>query len=401
LATESHSIDGVRKLVSPPPVACFVLSRGLVWLSALLGFLILRPSRGGNEYHDAGLRDVGWPVDIWANWDGTWYAGIAEHGYRRTSSPAFFPLYPYLARGLGWLLGGHVVLASVLISLAACLVSFLLLHRLTSRLAGPEVANRAVLYLAVFPTALFLQAAYAESLFLMLALATFVLAERGSLVWAGATCGFAMLTRPAGIALVAALVAFALRRSDWKRCLGAVGLSGAVFLAYPLTLWWQRGDAFAFAGAQSHWGRHFSPFGPLIAAFDSVGITIVAIVRLIAPPPPSKAFDEFQHAAFNNVLALLALVMFVALLVAVYRRFGARSPYFVYAAVSLALPLFSPIQGNPLLSLPRFGLAIFPFFIVLASAGRVRPAMHAAYVAASGTLLLIATVAFGRYGWVS
>jgi hypothetical protein len=367
----------------------------------MVAFLIVSPSRGGNEYHDPGLVDVGWPLDTWANWDGTWYAGIAEHGYRRASSPAFFPLYPYLARAFGWLLGGHVVLASVLISLAACLLSFVLLHQLTSRLAGPEVANRAVLYLAVFPSALFLQAAYAESLFLALALATFVFAERGRFMWAGAMCGLALLTRPSGVALVAALAAFALSRSSWKRGLTAIALSAALFLLYPLTLWWQRGQPLAFAGAQHHWGRQFSLFGPLIAVFESVGITVLYIARFIAPPPPTKAFHEFQSAAFNNVIALLALVAFIALLAAVYRRFGARSPYFVYAAVSLAIPLFSPIHGNPLLSLPRFGLVIFPFFIVLAMAGRSRPAMHVAYVAASATLLAIASASFTLYGWVS
>ena len=367
----------------------------------MVGFLIFRPSRNGNEYHLPGLVDVGWPVDIWGNWDGAWYAGIAEHGYQRASSPAFFPLYPYLARALGWLLGGHAVLAAVLISLAACLLSFLLLHQLTSRLAGPEVANRAVLYLAVFPSALFLQAAYAESLFLLLALAMFVLAERGRLVWAGAVCGLALLTRPSGIALVAALGAFALSRSNGRRGLSAIALSAALFLLYPLTLWWQRGEPLAFASAQHHWGRHFSPLGPLIAVCESIGMTVGYIARSLASPPATKAFHEFQDAAFNNVIALLSLVAFIALLVAVYRRFGARSPYFVYAAVSLAIPLFSPIHGNPLLSLPRFGLVIFPFFIVLAMAGRPRRGLHVAYVAASATLLAIASASFTLYGWVS
>ena len=46
---------------------------------------------------------------------------------------------------------------------------------------------------------------YSESLFLALAVATFLLAERGRLGWAACTVGLALLTRPQGAALLAAL----------------------------------------------------------------------------------------------------------------------------------------------------------------------------------------------------
>jgi hypothetical protein len=378
-----------------------VLSRAFAWAAAALAFLLVAPDRSANGDHLAGVVDVGWPVDVWGNWDGAWYADIAERGYARASSPAFFPLYPFLARALGWLLGGHVLLAAVIVSLAACLASFVLLHRLTLDLAGPAVADRAVLYLAVFPASLFLQAAYAESLFLLLALATFMLAERGRFAWAGAACGGALLTRPAGIALLAALVAFAARRPDRRRGLAAVALAVGVSCLYPLLLWWQRGDPLAFAAAQQHWGRHFSPLGPLVAGIESALDTILLLVSVLSPPPMTKSLAEFRHAAVNNLIAQLFLVMFIALLIAVYRRFGPRSPYFVYAAVSLALPLCSPIAGNPLLSLPRFGLVIFPLFIVLAIAGRARRAVHLAYVTSSAALLGVAAAAFALYVWVA
>lgn len=55
--------------------------------------------------------------------------------------------------------------------------------RREARSGGPlsagEGARRAVLYLAVFPMTLFLQAMYSESLYLLLAIAAFVLAKRG------------------------------------------------------------------------------------------------------------------------------------------------------------------------------------------------------------------------------
>ena len=55
----------------------------------------------------------------------------------------------------------------------------MLLERVAEERLGADGGRRAVLYLALFPTALFLQAVYSESLFLFLSLAAFVLAERG------------------------------------------------------------------------------------------------------------------------------------------------------------------------------------------------------------------------------
>jgi len=382
-----------------PAAATFALSRGLVWLAGAAAVLVARPSGAGNRYHFPVQADVGRLLDVWSNWDGAWYAGIAEHGYRRAAAPAFFPLYPYLTRGVGFVVGGHVVLAAVLVSLAAGLASFYLLHRLRSYGALIVVVIAAVMYLAFFPTALFLQAAYAESLFLVLALATFLLAERGHLLAAGTVCGLALLTRPAAIAVVLALVVFVVHRRAWTRGLASVGVSFAIFAVYPVLLVLQGRAPLAFLSAQSHWGRHFSVLGPLKAVLESISMTAGYALRFFTHPSISAREErEFQHAAFNNLLALLALVAFVALLVAVYRRFGARSPYFVYAAVSLLVPLCSPIDGNPLLSLPRFGLVIFPFFIALAMR---EPKRHRLYVAASATLLVIASASFALYGWVA
>ena len=86
----------------------------------------------------------------------------------------------------------------IVISLAAALGSFLLLQRVAEERLGVDGARRAVLYLAVFPMTLFLQAVYSESLYLLLAIAAFVLAERGRFGWAGVVTGLAILTRVTG-----------------------------------------------------------------------------------------------------------------------------------------------------------------------------------------------------------
>jgi hypothetical protein len=64
----------------------------------------------------------------WQRWDALWYQHIAEVGYRPgDGSIAFFPLYPFLARGLSSVLGGSAVVAELGVSSAAYLGALWLL----------------------------------------------------------------------------------------------------------------------------------------------------------------------------------------------------------------------------------------------------------------------------------
>ena len=83
----------------------------------------------------------------------------------------------------------------------------------------------------------------------------------------------------------------------------------------------------------------------------------------------------------------------------VWRRFGAV--YGLFAAASLAIPLSYPSSRWPLLSLPRFGLVVFPFFLALAALTNGRPRLHTALVACSSLLLGIAVVQWALWQWVA
>ena len=120
--------------------------------------------------------------------------------------------------GVGRVFGGHYVVAGIVVSLAAALAAFVLLYRLTETRLGADGARRAVLYLAVFPMALFLGAVYSESLFLALAIGAFLLAERGRWLGAGLVTGLAMLTRIAGIALLPGARGDGLAAAGTARC---------------------------------------------------------------------------------------------------------------------------------------------------------------------------------------
>src|SRR5439155_5648667 len=170
------------------------------------------------------LHELGYATDVWARWDSVFFLRIAEHGYDKAAA-AFGPLYPGLVWLVGHILFGQYVLAGIVVSLAAALGSFVLLHRLAEERLGADGARRAVLYLAVFPMALFLQAVYSESLFLLLVLAAFALAERNRFAGAGLVAGLAILTRAAGLALLPALALLAWRHRERLRSLGGIALA--------------------------------------------------------------------------------------------------------------------------------------------------------------------------------
>ncbi len=359
----------------------------MIWLGAIFAFYWFEPNRNprAGKWDSPLIHDLGSFTDIWARWDSVFFVRIAEHGYDKASA-AFYPLYPGLVAALGRIFFGHYVVAGIVISLAGALVAFLLLHRIAAERLGTDGAQRTVLYLAIFPMALFLQAVYSESLYLALVLAAFVVAERGSFATAGLLSGLAILTRVTGLALLPALAVLAWRAPDRRRALAGLALAVPVAGAYPLLLWQQVGDPWAFWNAQDQWHRHLSRAGPL-------GGIWAALVHW------TPAHAEFQHAIAVNAEGLVALVLFSALTVVAWRRFG--TPYGLFAALSLALPLSYPSSRWPLLSLPRFGLVIFPLFLALASLTAGRPRAHNAVVACSALLLGVAVVQWALWQWVA
>ena len=376
-------LDGTRT----PALGIFLWSRAALWAGAVFAFLWFEPNRHPNaaRWDSPIVHDLGYGADVWARWDSVFFVRIAEHGYGRTSA-AFAPLYPAVVWAVGHVFFGHYVLAGTVVSLGAALGAFVLLHRLAESRLGADGARRTVLYLAVFPMTLFLQAVYSESLYLLLVLGAFALAERRRFAAAGLTAGLAVLTRTTGVALLPALAILAWRSRDRARAFAGLALSVPVAALYPLVLWRQVGDPWAFAHAQDQWHRHVSAAGPFGGLWD-------AVVHWT----PSGA--GIHHAIAVNAEDLAFLVLFVPLAVVAWRRFGAA--YGLFAAASLAVPLSYPSSRWPLLSLPRFGLVVFPLFLALAAIAAGRPRLHTAIVACSSVFLGIAVVQWALWQWVS
>lgn len=295
------------------------------------------------------------------------------------------------------------MLAGVAISLAACFGAFALLYRLALPRLGDAGATRTVLYLAIFPFALFLGAVYSESLFLLFAVASFLSAEQQRFLRSGIAAGLALLTRPLGIALLPALALIAWRAPRRGAALARLAAAPALFALYPLTLWWRVGDPLAFVHAQDTWSRELSPLGPLGGVWDGLRAGWAGVRQLASGSDSTRYWSAVQdtdpdRVAAINLAQLAFLVLFVFLATVAWRRFGA--PYGLFAALSLAIPLSVPAERWPLLSIQRFGLVVFPFFMALATLG-TRPRVHTGVVVVSAVLLGVVCAQWALWQWVA
>ena len=383
-----------------PALEVFVWSRAAIWAAAIFALLWFTASPARPEQH---AHDLGFGLDVWARWDSDWYLRIAHHGYAKGASTAFFPLYPMVVRVLGHVFGGHYVVAGVVVSLAACLGSFALLFSLGKRLLDGAAAHRSLVLLAVYPMSLFLQAVYAESLYLMLALACFVLAERRRFVGAAAAAGLAMLTRSAGIALLPALVVFAWRAENRMRAFCSLLVAPLIFGLWPLLLWHSVSDPFAFLHSQHDWGRHLSAAGPFGGLWDGLlaskrGVSYVVHAHLPAPPLPGAPETSPLQVAVQNISGFAYVLVLLGLAAVAWRKLG--HAYGLFAVGSLAIALSVPTSVRPLLSISRFGLAIFPIFFALATL-TANPRRYTAVLAISALLCGIAVAQWAHYEWVA
>ncbi len=144
-------------------------------------------------------------------------------------------------------------------------VSFLLglkaVHRLASRLAGADVAVRAVWLIAVFPFSFFLTAVYADAFYFCLAAWSLAFAYAGRWPLACALASMAAMTRIPGLALFPAIGLEYLRQHDFDlRSVRKQWPSLVILAAAPLLIAgyheWRYGDPLAFLHArQQGWNR--------------------------------------------------------------------------------------------------------------------------------------------------
>ncbi|MGW0598213.1 glycosyltransferase family 39 protein [Streptomyces sp. NPDC002776] len=343
-----------------------------------------------------------------ARWDSLWYTRVAELGYGYEvrlpngdvhSNLAFFPLLPWLERlfaavaPLSYADAGFLVTA--LASLAAAWGIFAVADRLYGRRAGVC----AVLLWAVLPVGIVQSMAYSESLFTALAAWSLYAVLTGRWVTAGTLALLAGLTRPVGLAVVAAVWAAGIASFVRERS------------AAPADRAHGSGHAPSSTGGPPPPGASVTrrALGMLLAPLGAVGYVLWVGHHTGKGPlgylevqagwrngfDGGYAFARFVAAKFTSfpqALAGLALLVGVGLVVWLYVvcvRQRQPLPLLVYAGAVLALALCASSYFG---SKPRLLLPAFPLLLPLAVAlARLR-------IHRSATILALIALASAGYG---
>jgi hypothetical protein len=377
-----------------------VASRLLVVLAGAVGVLS-EPAQRLWGPANIGLGRVGNVLAGSAvRFDADWYLAIARQGYSATGarSRAFWPLYPELVRFMGYVVGSSVI-AGVLISLVSFAAALVLLRRLAELELGQKAADATVLLLAFAPLSFFFSAVYTESLFLLLSVAAIYAARRERWVLACALAGLATLTRTTGIALVVPIVLMLRpwRAFDWRRITPLI-LIPAPLVAYLGWLALTGHSWFAPFQSEAAWHRvTVGPLGGIVSAADAAvrsAAQIASGARAVYDP---TRFGALTPAA-ESIFLLLVTVAAGFVLVACWRRLPRY--YGAYAATTLLICLSSPQSGQPLVSIDRYLLTIFPLWMVagawIAKRGLQKPAVILGSIA-----LVFYTFWFSRYAFIA
>ncbi|MBC9714430.1 hypothetical protein H9Y04_17870 [Streptomyces sp. TRM66268-LWL] len=308
--------------------------------------------------------------------DARWYLAIARHGYAADVAAypnpkepmAFFPLYPWLVRTADLVLPFDTAACALLLSWSAALLTALGLFRLGTLLHGPRTGVLLAVLWGVLPHAVVESMAYTESLFTACAVWSLYAVLRGQWVAAAALAVAAGLTRPTGIAVVAAVCVAALaallhRRRPYAPLLAALFIAPLGWAGY--VLWSGRafgGGLTGYFAIQGSWGSHYD--------FGAGSLHLVAD-QLAAGRP------EIALALVTAGAALVALIV-----VGVRQR--QPLPLLVFSTVLVAIVLGGDgyFHSRPRFLLPAFGL-LLPLAVLLS---RLRTRTAAAVLAAAAVL---------------
>ncbi len=350
--------------------ATYFLSRLLIFALGVIGSAMF-PVVGAKQTW--ALQPITWQSlgrwsHIYDRFDSGWYIGIAN-GYPAVIPGnleslriwGFLPGYPIalhlvaLALGALRVPGANGALAGVIVSHIALFGAVVYLYRLTAAELNSAAARRAVTYLLVFPSSLFLSAVYPEGLLLFATVGAFYHARRRQWFWAGLLAAIASVTHAEGALALAPLtlefLAYYAARGGWRQrgMLKVVWLLGPPLAAlgtYALYSHARTGYWLAFSTSQNLvWGHRLAP-------------PIYPFIGFLLHPGIGGAFD-FDFRLLNIAVATLALVVSVV----AFRRLPPA--YGVWLLLGVLLPLST--DGSHTHSLARHVGALAPLFVALAA----------------------------------
>ena len=266
----------------PWPVI-FCLALAVLWLGAFGGYLAVNGGRaqGFLLHFCSRFTEAG---------DGPRYLFIAENGYtgegENANNIVFYPLYPFLMRLLGKLLG-NTALAGMMISQVCYGFSAVVLAKLLRRECEHPGWGLAAYWL--YPFGFFSLGVFTEGLFLLLTVSGLYFIRERKWLWAGFTAFLCALCRTQGILLILPGVYVAWRdarerRWDWRSLamLGAV-LGFAVYLCINKIVC---GEFFAYQyyESQAPWWQTPQWLGNTLAQQWNMGLDYPEIANWIYWP---------------------------------------------------------------------------------------------------------------------
>jgi Gpi18-like mannosyltransferase len=315
---------------------------------------------------------------LWQRFDTNWYLRIAAYGYQGLAgSTAYFPLYPLLIRAFSFVIGP--MFSAVLISNLALIGALVLLYRLVSNLADEQSTRRAVIYFLVFPTSFFFMAGYTESLFVLFTIGSLFSASRRNWAWAVILGMLSALTRLQGALLFVPLMYMLWGENKYLSIkeifiralpLSIIPLATLAFFGYS--------NFSTFNALQSAWHARF------VFPWDNVW----ASISLLRSPDGS----------IIDVMNLSVTLGFIIMMFAVWKKLPLE--YSFYSLLMLLTPLFRMNSTQPLVSMTRYVLVIFPVFIVFGMWGK-NPWINRVILYISVLLQLYLSAQFFLWGWVA
>lgn len=323
-------------------------------------------------------------LEIWQRWDTLHYQAIAEHGYSAFATSLFTPpLYPLLMKLTSFIFNNNTLFGGLVVSLLFCAASFTAFYEFAKfEMLDKVLAQRALIYFAIFPTIFFLFAPYTESIFTLGSIMCLLNLRKSRWLSAGIWGALAASAR-----LTGAVIFIPALWSMWENWKNSGQLSawvspfliGIASLIFPLYSWLGLGKSV------------FSPFEAqsqrFHGGFTLPGINIIKAIQQAA----------LGHFPITNTLDVLFLIIFLVLGVTVWKQLP--RVYGIYYFTFMALYLTRIADTYPLLSMARYVLALFPAFLVLAQYGK-NPTLNRIIVYGSILGLLFLSAQFTLWGWV-
>jgi len=345
------------------PLAIFILARlyGFVIIAFASRYQVALPSPDHpGIYQFSAHPDSPGYLGLITNWDGQWFERVATNGYHLPAAGdphgkdalwafAFLPVFPTLVGAMmavtGLSFGVCVTIVNVIAGGAAMIVMFVLVERT----AGQFAAGVTVLFVNCFVAAPLFQAAYSESIALLLVCTALLLIARRRYGWAVMAVLLLSLTRlvtpPLAVVVgVHAFVRYRNRAKDPIRRGEIVGMAVlAVVSAASVSLWSTITNA-------------------ITSGVKATGANRGSVSNAVAAGRFGWFTNAYEHIGWIGVIGLaLLVVLFVVLALSqLTRRWGleVRAWFAIY-------PIFLLFVAGVHTGMLRYLLLAFPLGLLM------------------------------------